>query len=161
MLKGLTWRQCLAYIDDILIFSKEFVAHLTHIDEVLSRLSNANLKLKPSTCCFGRHEVEYLGFRISDLGIQPSLREVERLLKVTSPKTPQLLHSFLCAINFYRHDIPHYGHITADLYEMAASKCRLLTWSEVALKQFSRLQYALASAPILAFPDFDKPFYIG
>ena len=48
VLSGLTWRQCLAYIDDILVFSKEFLLHLTHIDEVLSRIINASLKLKPS-----------------------------------------------------------------------------------------------------------------
>ena len=160
VLHGLTWKQCLAYIDDILIFSKEFNLHLQHIDEVLSRLINAALKLKPSKCSFGKHEVEYLGFRISDQGIQPSLRKVERLLKVLPPKTPSLLHSFLCGINFYRGEIPHYGHITADLYDMAALKVRFLAWKNESIKHFQKLQNALASAPILAFPDFDKNFYI-
>ena len=60
---------------------------------------------------FGKHEVEYLGFRISDQGIQPSLKKVERLLRVLPPKTPSLLHTFLCGINFYRSEIPHFGHI--------------------------------------------------
>ena len=160
VLTGLTWKQCLAYIDDILIFSKAFDIHLQHIDEVLSRLINESLKLKPSKCSFGKHEVEYLGFRISDQGIQPSLRKVERLLKVLPPKTPSLLHSFLCGINFYRGEIPHYGHITADLYDMAASKTKFLTWADGSIKKFSKLQHALASAPILKFPDFDKTFYI-
>lgn len=70
VLHGLTYKQCLAYIDDILIFSRAFTLHLTHVDEVLSRIGNANLKLKPSKCSFGRNEVEYLGFKISDQGIQ-------------------------------------------------------------------------------------------
>jgi hypothetical protein len=160
ILKGLTWKQCLAYIDDILIFSRTFDAHLQHIDEVLSRIMNASLKLKPSKCSFGNHEVEYLGFRISDEGIQPSRKKVERLLQVKPPKTPDLLHSYLCSINFYRQDIPHFGHITAELHEMAASKVKFLTWTNEALRHFARLQQAFASAPILAFPDFDKPFYI-
>jgi hypothetical protein len=160
ILKGLTWKQCLAYIDDILIFSKTFDTHLQHIDEVLTRIKNAGLKLKPSKCSFGTHEVEYLGFKISDQGIQPSQRKVERLLQVKPPKTPALLHSYLCSINFYRQDIPHFGHITSELHDMAASKTRFLTWTDTALRHFSRLQNAFANAPILAFPDFDKTFYI-
>jgi hypothetical protein len=160
ILKGLTWKQCLAYIDDILIFSKTLDTHLQHIDEVLTRIKNAGLKLKPSKCSFGTHEVEYLGFKISDQGIQPSQRKVERLLQVKPPKTPALLHSYLCSINFYRQDIPHFGHITSELHDMAASKTRFLTWTNTALRHFSRLQNAFANAPILAFPDFDKTFYI-
>jgi hypothetical protein len=160
ILKGLTWKQCLAYIDDILIFSRTFELHLKHIDEVLSRIANAKLKLKPSKCSFGNNEVEYLGFRISDQGIQPSKKKVERLLAVKPPKTPALLNSYLCSINFYRQDIPHFGHITAELHDMANSKSRFLTWSDEALRQFSKLQNAFATAPILAFPDFDKPFFI-
>ena len=50
VLHGLTWRQCLVYIDDVLIFSPTFDDHLAHLDEVLARFEFAGLKLKPSKC---------------------------------------------------------------------------------------------------------------
>ena len=50
VLRGLTWNQCLVYIDDVLIFSATFEQHLKDIDEVLARFSCADLKLKPGKC---------------------------------------------------------------------------------------------------------------
>ena len=52
VLRGLTWKQCLVYIDDVLIFSSTFEQHLKDIDQVLARFTYAGLKLKPSKCSF-------------------------------------------------------------------------------------------------------------
>ena len=52
VLHGLTWKQCLVYLDDVLVFSTTFEQHLSHIHEVLSRFEFANLMLKPSKCNF-------------------------------------------------------------------------------------------------------------
>ena len=97
VLMGLTWKQCLVYIDDVLIFSKSFDQHLRDIDEVLARFIYAKLKLKPSKCVFANHEVDYLGFKISNKGLQASNKKVEALLRVAPPLTTKLLHSFLCS----------------------------------------------------------------
>lgn len=50
VLRGLTWRQCLIYLDDILVFSETFDNHLTHLEQIFTRLRRANLKVKPSKC---------------------------------------------------------------------------------------------------------------
>ena len=41
---------CAAYVDDILIFSKDFEEHLSHIDQVMQKLKGAGLTAKPSKC---------------------------------------------------------------------------------------------------------------
>jgi hypothetical protein len=72
VLRGLTWKQCLVY--DVLIFSSTFEKHLIDIDEVLSRIKFAGLKLKPTKCTkFADNEVKYLGFRITDKGLAASI----------------------------------------------------------------------------------------
>ena len=48
LLAGLKWNSCLVYLDDIVVFSDSIPQHLTRLDAVLERLSNANLKLKLS-----------------------------------------------------------------------------------------------------------------
>jgi hypothetical protein len=45
-LAGLTWKICLVYLDDIIIFSKNFEEHLEHLEEVLTRIYRAGLSLK-------------------------------------------------------------------------------------------------------------------
>ena len=71
VLCGLNWKICLIYIDDIIIFSKSFEEHLTHMDLVFMRLQEAKIKLKASKCHFAYPQVTYLGHIVSCNGIQP------------------------------------------------------------------------------------------
>jgi hypothetical protein len=77
VLHGLTWRQCLIYLDNVLIYSVTLEKHLCDIHEILSRFEFANLRLKPSKCNFAKPQVDYLGFRISADGIQATLKKLE------------------------------------------------------------------------------------
>jgi transposase InsO family protein len=160
VLRGLTWKQCLVYVDDVLIFSSTFEKHLLDIDEVLSRFKFAGLKLKPTKCTFADNEVEYLGFKITDKGLAASNSKVEAIMKITPPATTKNLFSFLCSVNYYRTLIPNYGRITSELYKMCEGKSRHCQWSSSLLKSFTDLKQALISAPILAFPNFKLPFHI-
>ena len=51
----------LAYLDDVIIFSETEEQHLKHIQTVLTRLKQANLKLKKSKCALYKKEPHYLG----------------------------------------------------------------------------------------------------
>lgn len=129
VLSGLTWRQCLVYIDDVLIFSKTFGDHLRDIDEVLSRIIYAGLKLKPSKCIFANNQVDYLGFKITDKGIQPTDKKIEALINVAPPDTTSKLYSFLCSVNYYRSLIPKFGELTVELYKLADTKKKQCVWT--------------------------------
>jgi hypothetical protein len=67
VLRGLNWKICPIYIDDIIIFS--FEEHLAHLDLVFSRLREANIKLKATKCHFAFSKVKYLGHIVSREGI--------------------------------------------------------------------------------------------
>ena len=49
---GMLYSTCLAYLDDI-IFGATLEEHLHRLEQALTRLKTANLKLKPSKCAFG------------------------------------------------------------------------------------------------------------
>ena len=57
------------YFDDILIGSDSEEKHLQLLDEALSRLETARIKLKPAKCAFMKTAVEYLGHKISSNAI--------------------------------------------------------------------------------------------
>jgi len=160
ILRGLTWKQCLIYIDDVLVFSSSFEQHLKDVDEVLNRFKHAGLKLKPEKCFFGKEEVEYLGFSITRDGIRATRSKIEAVLKVKPPETTKQLFSFLCSMNYYRMLIPRFGEISANLYQMCETKRRLCVWNDEMKNLFEFLKQSLVTAPILAFPDENKPFII-
>jgi hypothetical protein len=51
----------LVFFDDILIYSKTWQSHLSHVDQILHLLSQHQIFLKHSKCSFGASKVEYLG----------------------------------------------------------------------------------------------------
>ena len=59
----------IAYLDDIIIFSKTPEEHLTHIRRVFEILCSANLLMKLSKCHFFSKEIQYLGHILSTKGI--------------------------------------------------------------------------------------------
>jgi len=56
-LAGLTWEICLAYLDDLIIFSRTFDQHMERLQKVFDRLVQAGLKLKPSKCALFQKKV--------------------------------------------------------------------------------------------------------
>ncbi|GFW21873.1 retrovirus-related Pol polyprotein from transposon 412 [Trichonephila clavipes] len=79
VLKGLTFEACLIYLDDVIIGGRTFEEHLQNIRKVLSKLSDANLKLNPSKCKFFQKEVNYLGHIISAEGVRNIARPLHKL----------------------------------------------------------------------------------
>ena len=92
-----------AYIDDLLIITKgSFEEHLKQLDTVLEKLETAGLKINASKSCLIAHELEYLGFWISQDGTQPLAAKVEALKKMAKPEYRRALCSFIGMINYYR-----------------------------------------------------------
>ena len=63
---GMMYTTFLAYLDDIIVFGCNYIEILGRLDTVLERLEQANLKLKPSKCAFGKTSITFLGHVISN-----------------------------------------------------------------------------------------------
>ena len=66
----LNLKECLIFLDDILVFSQNFEEHLEWLEAVFSRLKEHGLKLKPSKCEFFKTKVKYLGHVFSQDGVE-------------------------------------------------------------------------------------------
>ena len=71
-LRGLQWHICLIYLDDVLVFGSDFEQHMDRVHEVLSRITEAGLKLKPEKCQLLQTSVSFLGHTISAEGVLPN-----------------------------------------------------------------------------------------
>ena len=70
----------LAYLDDILIFSKTYNEHVQHVRKVLTKLREKDLPVKLSKYEFHKHSVAFLGYIVSNKGLSPDPKKV-RLIK--------------------------------------------------------------------------------
>ena len=66
----------MAYLEEILIYSDSLAEHKVHVRQVLWKLKEAGLCLKPAKCEFRMQEVKYLGLIITTEGIRMDLAKV-------------------------------------------------------------------------------------
>ena len=91
----------MAYLDDIIIFSRNEHEHLKHIKIIFQNLIAAGLKLKESKCDF-KKEIHYLGHLISSEGIHPLPEKLDTIHNMPRPKNPKEIKQFLGLWGYYR-----------------------------------------------------------
>ena len=158
-LRGLNYKSALVYVDDIIAFSKDFDSHLQNLTEIFDHLRAANLKMKPSKCRFAVKKVVYLGHVISKDGVSTDPEKVRLVREFPVPKSQKDVRSFLGLANYYRKFIKDFSAIAAPLNALL-SKDTNFEWTLDCQNAFDTLKNALSSAPILAYPDFSKPFIL-
>jgi hypothetical protein len=159
IMMGLNFEVCLVYLDDIVVFSADLDQHLVRLRQVLERLKNAGLKLKPSKCEVMRRSVEFLGHIVSEAGIGPHPKKISDVLDWPVPVCLRELRAFLGLCGYYRRFVKGFSHIAAPLYALT-EKGRTFTWSEACQVAFDELKQHLTTAPILAMPIDNAPFVL-
>ena len=89
VLSGFSWEVCLYYLDDIIVFSKDWEEHLQRLRMVLSRLREANLRLGHEKCTLAQSSVTFLGHLVSEDGWQPDPRLLDSIRDIQPPKCPK------------------------------------------------------------------------
>ena len=97
VMQGLTWKIALIYLDDVLVYSRTFDAHLEHLRLVFERFREAGLKLKPSKCHFGQKKVKFLGHVISKDGVRPDPAKVSAIKEDQVPRSVKDVRAFFWA----------------------------------------------------------------
>ncbi|KFM56688.1 Retrovirus-related Pol polyprotein from transposon 412, partial [Stegodyphus mimosarum] len=159
VLKGLSYEACLIYLDDIIIVGKSFEEHLENLRKVLQKLKEANLKLSPAKCKLFRQEVTYLGHVISAEGVRTDPEKVSAVKDWRRPENVHQLRSFLGLCTYYRRFVKDFSSIARPLHKLTESKQKFV-WTKECENAFKNLKEALTSAPILTYPQLDRPFIL-
>ena len=147
------------YIDDVLVFSRTVEEHLIHLQAVIQRIGEAGLKLKPSKCHFARREVEYLGHLVTPEGLKTNQKLVEAVTEFETPKDVNGVRRFLGMSSYYRRFINGFARIAAPLRKLTR-KGAVFHWTSACSDAMRTLKDLLTTAPVLAYPLFDKPFTV-
>lgn len=150
-------RHTLAYLDDVIIYSRGFTQHLQHLSETLQLLSSAGLKLNPQKCQFAASTIDFLGFTISPGGVSPNQEKVTAISKTPAPRTVREVRRFLGATGFYRKHIPDYATVASPLH-LLLKKGQKWIWGAEQQSAFEELKLRLTTAPVLRQPDFSRDF---
>lgn len=155
-------KECVVFLDDILVYSSSLEEHLGRLENVFRRLKECGLKLKPSKCEFLKSECQYLGHVVSAEGIKTDPEKIDKVVNWKVPSTAKELASFLGFAGFYRRYVEKFSLIARPLQNLLKSSDGKspLVWCSEAEQSFQTLKFKLTSAPILAYADYSKPFIL-
>lgn len=159
ILRGLQGIHCLIYLDDIIVFSSSLEEHLEKLRAVFDRLRQTNLKVQLDKSDFLRKEVAYLGHTITSEGLKPNNDKIHAILNYPIPRTLTEIRSFLGLIGYYRRFIKDFAKITNPL-SSCLKKNKKIIIDDNFKNAFERCKELLTTAPLLQYPDFNKPFIL-
>jgi RNase H-like domain found in reverse transcriptase/Reverse transcriptase (RNA-dependent DNA polymerase)/Integrase core domain len=151
----------LFYADDLLIASEgSLVDHLKILGEVLSRLSRANLKLRPQKLLIAKDTIEFLGmiFRKGRISIPEA--KLEAFRKLPSPTTPKKTKSLICCLSFYRQFCPRFATLSHKLMEISNVHPKTFKWTNEHEELLRTLIKEICQNASLYLPNPAKTFYV-
>ena len=148
-----------AYLDDILMYSKTLTKHRRHVRKVLQCLKQRRLLFKPKKCEFHRSKVKFLKFviRTQEVRIDPKkLKAIKDWSKSINVKEVQ---AFLKFVNYNRKFIKNYSKKVIPLINLTI-KNKPWNWKNKEQQAFEQLRDACLQQSILQMFNSKKSIRI-
>ena len=75
------------YVDDILVKILDIHQYICDLKDIFSTLRKYNMKLNPKKCTFKVEARKFLGFLISQIGIEANLEKIKVVLEMHPPNS--------------------------------------------------------------------------
>jgi hypothetical protein len=118
VLEPLLYRECLVYVDDVIVYSEDFTSHLGRLQRVFDKLYTCGLKLKPKKCHFFKQEIAFLGHVVSSTGIKKDDEKVKTIRNWPTPTSVKEVRQFLGLTGYLRKYVSNYAIIAKPLTEL-------------------------------------------
>jgi len=156
------------YMDDIAIHTKRRpdeteqqhqARHHQYTHQVLDKLEENDLYLKPEKCTFEQEEIDYLEVIVGRNTIKMDPSKIKGVADWPIPTNPTEIHQFLGFTGYYWYFIPNYSKIAQPLLDLTK---KAVNWNldKPQAQAFKELKSHMCVRLVLAQPDFNKQFYL-
>ena len=147
------------YMDDIAVYGATKEEVRKKFIEVLELLRQNSLYLKPSKCFFYVESINFLGYVVSEKGLEMQSAKVEAVRDWPVPTDVKGIQRFLGFANFYRKFIQDYAKLTKPLTDLIKKETPFV-WTEAQQGAFEDLKRRFTMEPILKHYDRTKVAYL-
>ena len=156
VLEPMLGRNVQAYVDDMVVTSQERGQHATDLEELFATISKYCLKLNPEKCVFGVEAGKFLGFMLTERGIEANPDKCATMIAIRSPtsvKEVQQLTGRMAALSRFVSDGGEKGHP----YFQCLKRNSRFAWTDEYEAAFLKLKEYLATPPVLCKPRAGVP----
>lgn len=153
------WKVCLAYLDDIIVFSRTVDDHLQDLRGIFEALSKAGLRLQPKKCKVAASSVLYLGHVIDGKSVRPDPDNIRAVSNFPRPRNVKEVRSFLGICNYYRRFVKDFARISRPLNDLTRCDVKW-SWNRECENAFDELKQHLTGEPVLRLFDPSLPIEV-
>ncbi|KAG7584012.1 Ribonuclease H-like superfamily [Arabidopsis suecica] len=160
MFKDLLGKTMEVYIDDMLVKSVSSTSHIEHLEQCFAILNEFGMKLNPTKCTFAVPSGEFLGYIVTERGIEANPRQLNAFLAMSSPRNireVQRLTGRVAALNRF---ISRSTDRCLPFYNLLRKANKNFIWDENCEKAFKDLKDYLSKPPVLAKPEFGEELFL-
>jgi len=106
------------FMDNVLVGTEEEEKHDKIVEEVLRRMEENDLYVKPKKCVWKVREINFLGLVMGSEGIKMQKKKVARVLEWPRPKTIKEMQKFLGLANYYRQFVKDFTKIAKPMHKL-------------------------------------------
>jgi len=147
------------FVDDILVGTETEEGYNEIVEEVLRRLEENDLYVKPEKCTWKVQKVNFLGVVIGQGKIEMEEDKVAEVLNWLVPKTVRDVRKFLGLANYYRQFVKDFAKLARPLNNLTR-KVEKWKWGDEQQKAFKQLKMVFTSRLLLVAPNLDKEFRV-
>jgi hypothetical protein len=148
-LRGQIGRNIHAYVDDVVVKTKQSGTLLDDLKETFANLQRYRMKLNPEKCTFGMPAGQVLGYIISQRGTEANPSKIKAIEALEPPTQLRDVQKFAGCLASLSRFVRRLGEKAMPLYQLM-KKADHFVWSQRANDAFNDLKRALSTAPILA-----------
>jgi len=143
------------FIDDVIVGTETEEGHDELVVEVIRRLEENDLYVKPEKCKWKVKKVGFLGVVIGPEGIKMEEEKIKGVLEWPTPKLVKDVQKFLGLANYYHWFIKEFALVARPLHDLV-KKDKKWNWTEKEKRAFRELKERFTKEPVLATPNIDK-----
>ncbi|CAL8136891.1 unnamed protein product [Prunus armeniaca] len=138
------------YVDDMLVKSRTADQHIPNLSATFTILKQYRMRLNPTKCAFGVASGKFLGFMISQRGIEANPEKIQAILDMTIPKTVKDIQSLTGRVAALTRFISKATDRCAPFFKVLKGSKRNITWTAECDQAFGELKAYMSRAPLLS-----------
>ncbi|KAI5329272.1 hypothetical protein L3X38_028669 [Prunus dulcis] len=147
------------YVDDMLVKAPARADHIKNLAEAFSLLRKYNMKLNPSKCTFGVSSGRFLGYLVTQRGIEAHPNQIKAILNMKSPATTKEIQSLTGRAAALNRFLSRSTDKCRPFFK-ALKKGHRDKWDDECEVAFQNLKTYLTSPPLLSKPIPGEDLYI-
>ncbi|KAL0320127.1 UNVERIFIED_CONTAM: Retrovirus-related Pol polyprotein from transposon.6 [Sesamum radiatum] len=140
------------YVDDMLVKSKKVKEHVKDFEETFSVLRKYKLKLNPAKCASGVQGGRFLGFMVTQRGIEANLLKIRAIIEMKVPTCLNEIQRLTGSIAALSRFISKSAEKSLQFFK-TLRKAKTFEWGTPCQLAFKELKAYLARLPLLVKPS--------